>query len=81
MYKVTVKTRGKYGNAALGARYCFTRRSAISLAVSFALLECEYEVEKFVRLHGDIFSWSSADVSWKIWDKIHEALEEEEEEE
>ncbi len=80
MYKVTVKTRGKYDNAALGARYCFMKRSVVGLAVTFTRLECEFEVEKLVRLHGDIFSWSSADVSEKIWGKIEEALDNEPEE-
>jgi hypothetical protein len=77
MYKVTVKTRGKDGNAALGARYCFTKRSVVDLAVTFKVLECEFEVEKLTRLHGDIFSWSTADVSWKVWEKIEEALDNE----
>ena len=80
MYKVTVKTRGKYDNAALGARYCFTKRSVVGLAVTFTTMECEFEVEKLVRLHGDIFSWSTADVNEKIWEKIEEALDNEPEE-
>lgn len=80
MYKVTVKTRGKHNNAALGARYCFTKRSVIGLAVNFTRAECEFEVEKFTRCHGDIFAWSAAEVSWKIWEKINEALDKEPEE-
>lgn len=80
MYKVTVKTRGKYDNAVLGARYCFTKRSAINLAVTFTRMECEFEVEKLVHLHGDVFAWSTADVSWKVWEKIEEALDNEPEE-
>ena len=80
MYRVTVKTRGKDNNAVLGARYCFTKRSVVKLAVTFSEAECEFEVEKFVRCHGDIFSWSRADVSWKIWEKIEEALDKEPEE-
>ena len=80
MYRVVVKSRGKYNNATLGARYCFMKRSVISLAITFTILECEFEVEKLVRLHSDIFSWSSADVSKKIWEKIEEALDNEPEE-
>ena len=80
MYRVVVKSRGKHNNVMLGARYCFTKRSAVELAVTFAQMECEYEVEKFARLHGDIFCWSSSEVSEKIWDKIYEILEGEEEE-
>ena len=81
MYRVVVKSRGKHNNASLGTRYCFTKRSVIELAVTFKVLECEFEIEKLTRLHGDIFSWSTADVSWKIWDKIYETLEEEGEDE
>lgn len=81
MYRVVVKSRGKHNNASLGARYCFTKRSVIELAVTFTEFECEFEIEKLVRLHGDIFSWNAADVSEKIWDKIYETLEEEGEDE
>lgn len=80
MYRVTVKTRGKHNNAVLGARYCFTKRSAINLAVTFTRAECEFEVEKLVRLYGDVFAWSAADVSWKVWEKIEKALDNESEE-
>ncbi len=75
MYRVVVKSRGKHNNAVLGARYCFTKRSVIGLAVSFELFKCEYKVEKFVRLHSDVFAWSEIEVSEKIWDKIYENLE------
>ncbi len=79
MYKVTVKTRGKDDKAALGARYCLTKRSAIDLAVTFESCECEYEVEKFVRLHGDMFAWSDA-IGEDFWEKVDEALDNEPEE-
>ena len=79
MYRVVVKSRGKHGNVVLGERYCCTKRSVIGLAVTFESCECEYEIEKFTRLHGDIFGWSASDVSEKIWDKIHETLEGEDE--
>ena len=75
MYRVVVKSRGDHDNAVLGARYCLTKRSVISLAVSFELFKCEYKIEKFVRLGGDIFAWSETEVSEKIWDKIYENLE------
>lgn len=84
MYRVVVKSRGKYNNATLGARYCFTKRSVVSLASNFMANECECSVEKFVRLHRDIFSWSDVEVGSDVWDKIYDALEEiatEEEEE
>lgn len=78
MYRVVVKSRGKYNNVTLGARYCLTKRTAINLAVSFELVECEYDIEKFVRITGDIFAWSDG-IDEKIWEKISKALEEVEE--
>ena len=75
MYRVVVKSKGKYNNVVLGARYCFTKHSVISLAVTFARNECEFDVEKFIRIHSDIFTWSDSGVSEKIWDKIYEILE------
>ena len=79
MYRVVVKSRGKYNNAVLGARYCFTKRSVIELAVTFARTQCEFDVEKFIHIHRDIFTWSDSGVSEKIWDKIYEILEGEDE--
>ena len=80
MYRAVVKSKGKYNNVVLGARYCFTKRSIIDLAVTFAQVECEFDVEKFTRIHSDVFAWSDSEVSEKIWDKIYEILEGEEEE-
>ena len=77
MYRVIVKSRGKYNNVVPGARYCFTKRSVIELAVMFAQAECEFDVEKFIRIHGDIFTWSNSEVNEKILDKIYETLESE----
>lgn len=84
MYRVVVKSRGKYNNVMLGARYCFTKRSIVTLASEFMASECECSVEKFVRIHKDIFCWSDVEVGPDVWDKIYDALEEmatEEEEE
>ena len=78
MYRVVVKNRGKHNNVKLGARYCLTKRSVIDLAVTFESFECDYEIEKLVRLHGDIFCWSDA-INEKIWDKIYETLKGEDE--
>lgn len=79
MYRVVVKSRGKNNNATLGARYCFTKRSIINLAVTFESSECEYDIEEFVHIHRDIFCWSNA-IDEKIWDKIDEAIDNESEE-
>ena len=75
MYRVVVISRGKYNNVTLGARYCLTKRTVIDLAVTFELRECEYDIEKFVRINKDIFCWSDA-IDEKIWEKIDKALEE-----
>ena len=80
MYRVVVKSKGKHNNVIPGARYCFTKRSVVSLAVTFTKMECEFEVEKLVHLHGDIFCWSTSNISWKIWEKIHKAIDNEVEE-
>lgn len=76
MYRVVVKSRGKYNNVMLGARYCFTKRSIVSLTSSFMASECECNVEKFVRLYRDIFCWSDVEVGSDVWDRIYDALEE-----
>ena len=75
MYRVVIKSRGKYNNVVPGARYCLTKRSALNLAVSLESLECEFDVEKFIRIHGDIFTWSDTEVSEKIRDILYESLE------
>lgn len=75
MYRVVIKSKGKYNNVALGARYCLTRRSALNLAVSLESLECEFDIEKFIRIHSDIFTWSNTEVSEKILDKFYETIE------
>lgn len=80
MYRVVVKSKGKYNNVVPGTRYCFTKRSVIDLAVTFTQVECEFDVEKFICIHNDIFTWSDSGVSEKIWDKVYEILEREEEE-
>ena len=65
MYKVTVKTSGKYHNVALGTRYCFTRKTAIELANLFLDSDCDITIEKFIRT-GSAFVWSDAWEETKI---------------
>ena len=81
MYRVVVKTCGKYNNVMLGARYCFTKRSVVTLTSEFMASECVCSVEKFVRLHKDIFCWSDVEVGSDVWDRILDALEDLTEEE
>ena len=77
MYKVTIKSRGKYDNATLCARYCLTRRSAIRLTALFVEEECDLTVEKWIRMHGDTFCWSESEVSEVFWDKVYKIIKEE----
>lgn len=81
MYRVTVKSRGKYNNAVMGARYCLTRRSAIRLTALFIKDECDLTVEKWIRVHGDIFCWSGSEVNGIFWNKVYKIVEKEQEEE
>ena len=75
MYRVVVKSRGKYNNTQPGIRYCLTKKTVAELGAHFHLMECDYDIEKFVRLHGDVFAWSDADVSEKVWDKLWEIVD------
>ena len=75
MYRVVVKSRGKYNNVVPGARYCFTKKSAAEMAALFDTSECDYEVEKFVRLHDDVFCWSDSAVSEKVWKKMQKIID------
>lgn len=74
MYRVVVESKGKYNNAVLGARYCLTKRSIVHLAASFMVSECECRVEKFVRLHSDIFCWSGVEVGSDVWERIYDTM-------
>lgn len=80
MYRVTIKSRGKYDNATLGTRYCLTRRSAIRLTALFVEDECDLTVEKWIRMHGDTFCWSETEVNEVFWDKVYKIVEKEQEE-
>lgn len=66
MYKVTVKTTGRYNVVALGARYCLTRKSAVELANLFLGDGCDITIEKFERSCDDVFIWSDAPEETKI---------------
>ena len=75
MYRVVAKSKGKYNNVVLGARYCFTKKSAARIAALFQIDGCEYSIETFTRLHGDVFMWSQNEVSAKVWEKMWEIVE------
>ncbi len=75
MYRVVVTNRGKYNNAMVGARYCFTKRSLVNLVADFMSIGYDCEVERFVRIRKDVFCWSEAEVGSAIWDRIDAALD------
>lgn len=75
MYRVIVKSKGKYGNTRPGARYCFRKKSAAELIALFTASECDFTVEKFIRISGDTFCWSDCDISEKIWDMVENMLD------
>lgn len=71
MYKITVKTSGKYHNVVLGARYCLSKKEAISFAKLLLETDADFTIEKFVRLTGLMFAWSSSELSDKMISKIY----------
>lgn len=76
MYRVVVKSKGKYGNVVPGARYCFRKKSAAHLIALFTETECDFTAEKFIRINGDTFCWSDSYISDKIWDMVYDMLDE-----
>lgn len=75
MYRVIVKDSGRNGNATLGARYCFRKKSLVRLITLFTESDCDFTVEKFIRIHGDTFCWSDSVISEKIWDMVDDMLD------
>lgn len=61
MYRIFVLSSGKYHNVTIGHRYCFRKKSAIELINLFSKDECNFYVEKLIRLNSDIFAWSDTD--------------------
>lgn len=58
MYKVEIKSRGKYGNWELGERYILGKRNAEKV-IKLALDDnCEIVVERLICCGLGIFCWS-----------------------
>lgn len=57
MYKVDVKTRGKYNNVETGAVYVFSKRKAKRCIIDYLNTGCKIDVTKFVKC-GDVWTWS-----------------------
>lgn len=75
MYRVIVKSRGKYNNVVPGTRYCFRKKSVACLIALFTACECDFTAEKLVRISGDTFCWSDSYISDKIWDMVGKMLD------
>lgn len=67
MYKIVVKSCGKYHNVQLGALYCFTKKEARELVKHFFESECDFAVEKLIRIYGTVFCWSETEVEDNIY--------------
>ena len=57
MYKVDVKSEGKYNGVVLGERYIFSKRNAKRTIALFLDQGCEIEVTKFLKC-GGCWMWS-----------------------
>lgn len=75
MYRVVVKSKGKYNNVVPGTRYCFRKKSVACLIALFTENNCDFTVEKFIRISGDTFCWSDSYVSAKIWNMVYDMLD------
>lgn len=74
MYRINVLTHGKYNNVELGYRYCFRKKSAIELIDTFMDTGSEITVEKFIRLHGDVFGWNDNLENDNVFDHYFDRL-------
>jgi hypothetical protein len=75
MYRVIAMNKGKYGNVIPGARYCFRKKTAAHLIALFTESECDFTIEQFIRIRGDMFCWSGSNISAKIWDMADKMLD------
>ena len=57
MYKINVKSSGKYNNVALGERYVFSKHKAKELIEMLVAVECDIEITKFLKC-GNCWMWS-----------------------
>lgn len=67
MYRITIKTTGKYNNARIGSRYCLMKKDAREMVRICIENECDFIAEKFVRLTGTTFYWSDYEVEDSIY--------------
>ena len=79
MYRINVKSCGKYHNVALGCRYCFRKKTAKHLIDLFSEHEVNFTVEKLIRLTTDIFSWTDYDEDDTVFDHYFNKMDEDDE--
>lgn len=79
MYRINVKSSGKYHNVVLGYRYCFRKKTAKGLIDLFSKSKAEFTVEKFVRLTADVFCWTDDDEGDRIFDYYFDRQNEDDE--
>ena len=76
MYRINVESCGKYHNVTPGFRYCIGKKKALYFINVMNEFECEYTVEKFVRLTRRMWAWSEDEALFSL-----PLFEDEEEEE
>lgn len=69
MYRINVKSCGKYHNVTLGIRYCIGKKNALYFVSVMEAYECEYTVEKFVRLTRKVWAWSETEANEALFPK------------
>lgn len=69
MYKIDVKSDGKYHNVMIGARYALTKRAAERAIDCFLKSNCDIEVKKFIKT-VDVWVWSDDhDLYGGLWEE------------
>lgn len=76
MYRINIKSSGKYNNVTLGYRYCFRKKTAKNLINLFSECEAEFTIEKFVRLTADVFCWTDDDEGDKVFTYYFDKMDE-----
>ena len=67
MYKIVIKSCGKYHNVQLGSIYCLTKKETRELAKHLFENECDFVIEKWIHCYGTVFCWSETDVETNIY--------------
>lgn len=69
MYRINVLTKGENHQVTTGYRYCLRKKTAKNLIKFFSIkLGCQIKVEKFIRIHSDLFSWVDDDYKDSVFD-------------